>query len=294
MSFSPAVNETEMSSSILRIHAFCLNLFVFFSIVALSTADLAGESSLEDPMGLNPDGCIRSFYAISSSADAMPPSFQNYDNLTNVTVNGMTHNGSLIMEPTIGPMDAVILVNHARWKAITGFYLTKGSTIATVSDVKLGGLWSTMLIFLPVLGKDGARYNHVSARADVGMFGIEDADALSTCEFCATNTDVGDFSDRRAEVSLVSLALKRDDSANIDGDVRSLSGEYQIYGISELLAVFPEPSTVLTSGIGIIVFAVSSTSFIGLRYGSRSKRGMAMKVCGRCFDKLKAHRHAKL
>ena len=284
-----------MSIRVFRCHAFWLNWFVFFSIVTQSTAKLAVASSLVAPLGLKPGDTFRFIFVTSNTTDATSSNIRDYDNFVNANANEVTYNGAVINWLAIGSTDTVNAIDHIGTAPIAGVYSTDEKTkIATSTDVMAGGLWSGLLLSQPNLGIDKTPYNNVNVWTGTNGIGTEYATIRGGFGLGSSNTGMGFFPDPRGEVGFVPGSMDSYNWVETGGDVRSISDQYQMYGISELLTVCPEPSTLLASGLGILVIVVSSTSVKSIIYGLKSRRRMAIKVCARCIEKTKANRPARL
>ena len=265
------------SGTVLRNAAIACCLAVF----QLQTSVASAGVIVPIPGGLNEGDHFRIIFVTSGTIDGTSSNIADYNAFVNSQAQGATFEGHLIHWSAIGSTDAVDALHNTNTFASSAVYMVDGTKVssaytdATRSDP--GGLWSSALLAQPTEGIDGTQYpNPSSPNAFVWTGTAGNGTEYSTAIFGSyglgtlnygydPNTGTNIFANPQVQAGSISstqtgsnwVQIPNVNATNTPGlQARTLT--FQMYGISDELVVAPEPSTLLTSGVGIIAVALAA------------------------------------
>ncbi len=223
----------------------------------------AGE--IATPTTLHGGDQFRIIFVTPDKITGSSPTIGDYNNFVNTEAAGATYNGvtihwsAVVSTTTVNARDNIGLT-------ASGVYLANGNEVATSADTSGGGLWdaSTPLINQPVTDLSNNSYSGNTVWTGTTGIGttFKSATGGNIYNWGLGNSQspiiIGgtDFSSN-VGVGLLSSSGTGYNWISNQGIVDLNSNSYQIYGISDVLTVIPEPSTFLISGLGILVFGLA-------------------------------------
>ena len=223
---------------------------------------------ISTPNGLQGGDQFRIIFVTPVTINSTSSSISDYNTFVNNQAAGATYNGTLIHWSALVSTDAVSARDNAGMTS-SAVYLANGTEVATSADINgPNGLWSgNSLLAQPVKDITGNSY---SGPVWTGSSGVgteyvtmptpDGSGTKVTATWGAGNTtDVtvgGVHYVNQVEVG--TLNASGTGYAWISASsLATNSNSYQIYGISDVLTVVPEPSSFLISGLGILMVGLT-------------------------------------
>ena len=247
---------------------FCIAGFLFQSNMA------SAGIVIPTPANLNPGDHFRIIFVTSGTTPATSNDIAYYNDFVNAQAGGATYEGQLIQWYAIGSTPAVDAVTNTDSALSSPVYMVDGRKVAS-STMDLarggpGGLWSSSLIRQPTEGIDGKVYtsgfvwtgtagNGVEYSTEIfGGYGLGSNNrgfdpSTQTYLFSTPQVQVGSISASQTGSNWVQIP---NNSATDTPGLKSWTNAYQMYGMSQELTVTPEPSTLLSSAVGLFVVAL--------------------------------------
>ena len=252
--------------------AFGTSLFSSFNrrliatlMVLACNVGLAQAGALMTPTGLVTGDQFRVIFVTPGTTDATSADIATYDAFVTAQASGATYNGVLVNWRAVGSTSTVNAIDHIGTAAISGVYLNDGITkVASSTDNATDGLWSSSggLLAQPTKDLSGQSYSGVFVWTGTNGIGtVYNTVAGGNFGLGSTSNGNGYFPEVRTEVGIVPGTTIHNwvEAGGITG-VHPTTNTYQMYGISEVLTVVPEPSSLLSSGLGILVVALGRYS----------------------------------
>ena len=248
----------------------------FFSAVALAihgswqSHAFASPIDISTPNGLQAGSQFRIIFVTPGSTNAASLDISTYDTFVNQQAAGATYNGQTIHWSAIGSTDSIgasahIGVTGAAVYSVNG---TNGTNLAEVaSSDGTSGMWSgNNLINQPVTDLTGNPYTGLvwTGTSGVGTEYYTDVGG-GVMKYWGLGSSVSyPGFDNHIEVGSMNSVVYPSDWVSLGNSngLQLKTVSYQMYGISDLLTVsgasaVPEPSTLLISGLGIFVVALT-------------------------------------
>lgn len=207
-----------------------------FALVGSATAGF----DLATPVGLSPGQTFRFVFATAAFTDATNTDIAYYNAFVNTDANGATYNGSVVAWKAIASTQTQNAFTNVG-AASAPVYLTSGARVA--NDTTLTGLWSGSLLH-------AINWTISGPYTYVGLVWTGTASNGDTAAGLGTATPtVG--------------SVFQSNSGWIDGfeGPPASSRLGGLFGISEILTVpVPEPSSLVTAGIGVVLGLVVAGS----------------------------------
>ena len=169
----------------------------------------------------------------------------------------------------MGSTSSINAHDHLGTAPILGLYTVDGIKVASSTDASVGGLWEAVPLLAPIT-KDQFGNSYAGNSVWTGTNGIGTVyETVAGGKFGlgSTSNGGGYFPEFRTEVGLIGGTTGYDwVQVGGLGGVLPTTDFYQMYGISEVLTVVPEPSTLAIAGFGMVIVTLSR-----LR-GKRSKK----------------------
>ena len=242
-------------------------LVVFILILQGSLKEVfAGPIAIQEPKGLLGGDKFRIIFVTPGTTNATSSDINTYDAFVNSQAGGATYNGQLIHWSAIGSTATVDARDHIGQTG-SGVYMADGTQVAASARQAPGGLWwGEPLLAQPIQDLSGNQYT--SGFVWTGTCGIGTQYSTLVSGYGVVNWGLG------SNVILTVNNIVYDDLIEVGqlGSTPALSGgdyawisrgftegkqlntnQYQMYGISEVLTVVPEPSTLLSSVVGILI-----------------------------------------
>ena len=229
-------------------------------------AVFAAPIEIKAPKGLQGGDQFRIIFVTPGTTNAVSSDISTYDDFVNSQAGGATYNGQLIHWSAIGSTTTVDARDHIGLTS-SGVYLADGTQIATSAMQAPGGLWwAEPLLAQPIEDLSGNQFT--SGFVWTGTCGIGTQYATYVSGYGLVNWGLGSnviltvnntVYDNQIEVGQLGATadLSGGDYAWISRGAsigkKLNTDQYQMYGISDVLKVVPEPSTFLISGLGILV-----------------------------------------
>lgn len=226
----------------------------------------AAPIEIKEPKGLQGGDHFRIIFVTPGTTNAVSSDISTYDAFVNSQAAGATYNGQVIHWSAIGSTATVDARDHIG-QTNSGVYLADGTQIATSARQAPGGLWwADPLLAQPIQDLSGNQYT--SGFVWTGTCGIGTQYATLVSGYGVVKWGLG------SNVILTVNNTVYDDLIEVGqlGSTPALSGgdyawislgfstgkklntnQYQMYGISDVLTVVPEPSTFLISSMGILI-----------------------------------------
>jgi len=226
---------------------------------------LAQAGALVTPTGLVTGDHFRVIFVTPGTTDATSADIATYDAFVTAQASGATYNGVLVNWRAVGSTSTVNAIDHIGTAAISGVYLNDGTTkVASSADNATDGLWSSFggLLAQPTKDLSGQSYSGVFVWTGTNGIGtVYNTVRGGNFGLGSTSNGNGYFPEVRTEVGIVPGTTSHNwvEAGGITG-VHPTTNTYQMYGISEVLTVVPEPSSLLCSGMGILVVALGRYS----------------------------------
>ncbi len=252
---------------------------LLFSFFCLSMMAVAEAGPIYAPIELKRGDTFRVIFVTSGKINAQSTNIADYDQFVNQQANGATYGGALIHFSAIASIATTAtnppLVNArdhinsgSNSQAIAGVFMVDGTKVATNSGTATNGLFSGSILTNPNQGISGTVYSDVNVwtgtagngltyqTAFYGYYGLgssNDGRLLSdpnpTPYFPSPVAEVGYLGTTNA--SSYSWLSK----GGIPG-VQATTSEFQMYGISDVMTVVPEPSSLIGFTLGTLILAV--------------------------------------
>ncbi len=191
----------------------------------------AGGVALSTPAGLSPGDSFRFVFVTDGTTGASSTNIADYNSFVNAQAGGATYNGSVVTWDAIGSTSSASAINNVGQFAFP-VYLADG-TLVTTSTTSTG-LWSGSLQKPIDEDLSGALQPHFAVFTGTRTSGVASADPLGNF----SNITIGNSSSTNA--------------VWVQGVAAPNFLSERMYGISEVLTVVPEPSTLLMAGTAII------------------------------------------
>jgi hypothetical protein len=226
----------------------------------------AAPIEIKEPKGLHGGDQFRIIFVTPGTTDALSADISTYDDFVNSQAGGATYNGQVIHWSAIGSTPNVDARDHIG-QTSSGVYLADGTLIATSAMRVPGGLWWADPLFAQPI-EDLSSNQYTSGFVWTGTCGIGTQYATYVSGYGLVKWGLG------SNVNLTVNNIVYDNQIEVGqlGATPQLSGgdyawisrgfsvgkklntnQYQMYGISDVLTVVPEPSTFLISGLGILI-----------------------------------------
>ncbi len=218
----------------------------------------AGPIDIATPTGLQSGDQFRIIFVTPGTTNAMSSDISTYDAFVNQQAAGATYNGQTIHWSAIGSTDSVGASVHI---GVTGaaVYTVSGTNLSEVaSSDGTSGLWSgNALISEPTRDLAGNQYTGVvwTGTSGVGTeYATDVGGGVTKYWGLGTSVSFPGF-DNHVEVGNLNAIVNPYDwiSLGYSNGLQFNTNSYQIYGISDVLTAIPEPSTFVTSGLGILM-----------------------------------------
>ena len=226
----------------------------------------AAPIEIKEPKGLQGGDQFRIIFVTPGTTNAVSSDISTYDAFVNLQAAGATYNGQVIHWSAIGSTATVDARDHIG-QTSSGVYLADGTQIATSAKQAPGGLWwAEALLAQPIEDLNGNQYT--SGFVWTGTCGIGTQYATFVSGYGLVKWGLGSnvtltvnntVYDNQIEVGQLGSTpvSSGGDYAWISrgfSDGKKLNtNQYQVYGISDVLTVVPEPSAFLISGLGIVI-----------------------------------------
>lgn len=250
----------------------------FLSAVALvihgswQSPALAGPIAIQTPTGLQGGDQFRIIFVTPGTTDATSSDISTYDTFVNQQAAGATYYGQTIHWSAIGSTDSIGAMAHIGVTGAPVYTVNDKNGLSQVaSSDGTSGLWSgNELINEPTFDLAGNLYTGLAWTGTSGV-GTEYATTPANVIVAwglGTSVAVPGF-ENHVEVGSLNSEVNPYDwvSFGYTFGVQLKSTQYQMYGISDVLTVVPEPSTFLISGLGIFV--------VGLARKLRKRNGIS-------------------
>ena len=223
---------------------------------------LAGEIGTQTT--LHGGDQFRIIFVTPDKITGSSPTISDYNTFVNTEAAGATYNGvtvhwsAVVSTTTVNAKDNIGLTT-------SGVYLSNGNEVATSADTNAGGLWAGgSLINQPITDLSNNSYDGSTVWTGTSGVGttFSSVNGGNTYNWGLGNSQspiiigVTDYGNNSG-VGLLSSSGTGYNWISNQGNVALNSNSYQIYGISDVLTVVPEPSTFLISGLGILMIGLA-------------------------------------
>ena len=231
---------------------------VLATLIAIAGSAQAG--SIQTPAGLVKGDNFRIVFVTPGTIQATSASMQNYDSFVNLQAGNTTYGGNLISWQALGSTNSINAYDHIGIAPILGVYTVDGIKVASSTDTSVGGLWEGVPLLAPIT-KDQFGNSYAGNFVWTGTNGIGNVyEPVAGGKFGlgSTSNGGGYFPEFRTEVGLIGGTTGYDwiEVGGLGG-VLPTTDLYQMYGISEVLTVVPEPSTLAIAGFGMVIVTLS-------------------------------------
>lgn len=254
-------------------------ILLCFAVLQLQTRVASAGVVIQVPVGLKPDAHFRIIFVTSGTIDATSNNIADYNAFVNSQAQGATFNGQVIHWSAIASTDSVNALMNTDSYSSAAIYMVDGRTqissaYSDATRASAGGLWSCALLAQPTQGIDGTVYNNATVWTGTSGNGIEYATnifgsyGLGTQNYGTNpNTGINVFSTPKVQIGFISASqtgsnwvqLPNISATNTPG-LQTRTNLYQMYAISDDLTLLPEPSTLLSTGVGLLVMVLVATS----------------------------------
>ena len=232
---------------------------------ALNGTAFANPIAIQVPTGLKTGDQFRIIFVTPGTTDATSPDIGTYDTFVNQQAGGATYNGQTIHWSAIGSTDSIGAKDHI---GVTGaaVFMANGQEVAASDDS--AGLWSgnaplhdpsqdlagnvyTGSIWTGTSGIGTEYYTKVPDIGDVTWgLGTDVMGVIDTGKDYSHRIEIGALNSNVSPYDWVSRGFGE--------GLQLRDTQLQMYGISDVLTVVPEPSSFLISGLGIVMIGLAS------------------------------------
>ena len=262
----------------LRFGQINLTRAMLISCFCLSMLSVADAGSITAPSELKPGDAFRLIFVTSGKINATSNDIRDYDRFVNEQAQGATYGGATIhftaivsLTTTATNPPLVTAINHINFggnsRPIAGVFMADGTIVATNSGRETNGLFSGHVLTNPNLGIDATVYNdvqiwtgsagncHAYRTTRYGYYGLG---STNDGRLLTDPNPTPYFSSPVAEVGYLGTTNATSYSwlsrGGIPG-VQPTSLEFQMYAISDVLTVVPEPSSLIGVTLGSLILA---------------------------------------
>jgi len=205
--------------------------FIVLGLISGIGRAVAGGITLSTPSGLSPGDTFRFVFVTDGFTSATSSDIADYNNFVNTQAGRATYNGSVVTWDAIGSTSSVNAIDNVGQSAAP-LYLADGTFVT--SSTTSTGLWSGSLQHAIDEDLSGALKAFLAVFTGTTRSGVSSNDPLGNFS-SITDGDTGDVNARWVQsVAIPSFLSER------------------MYGISQVLTVVPEPSSLWLAGTGII------------------------------------------
>jgi len=252
---------------------------LFFSFFCLSMMAVAEAGPIAAPIELKRGDTFRVIFVTSGKINAQSTNIADYDQFVNQQANGATYGGALIHfsaiasiattatnPPSVNARDHINSGSNSQ--AIAGVFMVNGTKVATNSGTAANGLFSAAVLTDPNRGIDGTVYSGVNVWTgssgnglayNTALFGYYGLGSTNDGRLLSAPNPAPYFPDPVAEVGYLGLTDPSGygwlSKGGIPG-VQATTSEFQMYAISNVLTVVPEPSSLIGCTLGTLILAV--------------------------------------
>ena len=252
---------------------------LFFSFFCLTMMASAEAGPIFHPGDLKRGDTFRLIFVTSGKINAQSSNIADYDQFVNQQANGATYDGNLIHFTAIASTattatspPSVNAIDHinggSNSQAIAGVFMVDGTKVATNSGTAANGLFSAAVLTDPNRGIDGTVYSGVNVWTgsagngltyNTALFGYYGLGSTNDGRLLSAPDPAPYFPDPVAEVGYLGLTDPSGygwlSKGGIPG-VQATTSEFQMYAISNVLTVVPEPSSLIGCTLGTLILAV--------------------------------------
>ena len=231
----------------------------------------ANPIAISTPTGLNVGDQFRFIFVTPSPVtDATSSDITHYNNLVNTYAGGFSYNGitltasAIVSTTTVGAVPGVDAITNVGVDNVA-VYMAGGSEVATSDANAAGGLfYADTLMNQPVQDLSGTSHttgyvwtgssgNGVEYYTNVGtseapVYKYWGAGSSVTYPGFDNHVEVGDLSSTSGYTWL---------SLGYTTGLQDKTQSFQLYGISQVFTVVPEPSSLMISGLGILMVGLA-------------------------------------
>ena len=255
--------------SILRQFAamvFCITGLLFQTNIA------SAGVVIQTPVGVGPTDHFRIIFVTSGMTTATSNNIADYNAFVNAQAGGATYNGQVIQWSAIASTTTTNAYANTNSGTSAAVYTVDGTEVASSTTRNAGGLWSSNLMTQPTEGIDGTKYTNIMAWTGTSGNGLEYSTTIFGGYGLGSNnygynpySQMNVFSAPQVQVGLISTSnsgsswvQEPNKSATVTPGLSTWTNTFQMYAISQELTMAPEPSTLLSAVLGVLVI-----SFIG-------------------------------
>ena len=252
---------------------------LLFSFFCLSMMAVAEAGPIYAPIELKRGDTFRVIFVTSGKINSQSTNIADYDQFVNQQANGATYGGALVHFSAIASIATTAtnpplvnardhINNGSNAQAIAGVFMADGTKVATNSGNATNGLFSGYVLTNPNQGIDGTVYSDVNVWTGTAGNGLTYQTALYGYYGLGSSNDGRLLSDPNptpyfpspvAEVGYLGTTNASSYSwlskGGIPG-VQATTSEFQMYAISDVLTVVPEPSSLIGFTLGTLILAV--------------------------------------
>jgi len=195
----------------------------------------AGGIALSTPAGLTPGDTFRFVFITDDVMSASSSNIADYNDFVNTEAEGATYNGSIVSWVAIGSTSSVNAINNVGQSA-SPVYLADGTFVT--SSTTSTGLWSGSLQNPIDEDLSGSLLKNLAVLTGTTTSGVASRDPLGNFS-SITDGDSGNTNGRWVQALAIPSFLSE-----------------RMYGISQVLTVVPEPSSLVMAGTAIIGISI--------------------------------------
>ena len=224
---------------------------------------------IQTPVGVGPTDHFRIIFVTSGMTTATSNNIADYNAFVNAQAGGATYEGQVIQWSAIGSKNAVNAYTNTSSGTNSAVYMVDGTKVASSTTRNAGGLWSSKLLAQPTEGIDGTKYSSGMVWTGTSGNGLEYSTTIfggyglgsnnsgynpysQMNVFSAPQVQVGFISTSQSGSSWVQVPNR---SATDTPGLSTWTNTYQMYAISQELTMAPEPSTLISAVVGLLVIA---------------------------------------
>jgi hypothetical protein len=222
---------------------------------------------IQTPVGVSPTDHFRIIFVTSGMTSATSNNIADYNAFVNQQAGGATYQGQVIQWTAIASTNAVNAYTNTSSGTNSAVYMVDGTEVASSTTRATGGLWSSSLISQPTEGIDGTNYTNAMIWTGTSGNGLEYSTSIFGGYGLGSNnsgynpySQMNVFSAPQVQVGIVSASnlgsswvQEPNRSATVTPGLSTWTNTFQMYAISQELTMAPEPSTLLSAVVGLLV-----------------------------------------
>ena len=222
---------------------------------------------IQTPVGVGPTDHFRIIFVTSGTTTATSNNIADYNAFVNSQAGGATYQGQVIQWSAIASTNTVSAYSNTNSGTNSAVYMVDGTEVASSTTNRAGGLWSSTLLAPPNEGINGTKYTSGMVWTGTSGNGLEYSTAIFGGYGLGSNNSgynpyshVNVFSAPQVQVGFISTSQlgsswvqEPNMSATVTPGLSTWTNTHQMYAISQELTMAPEPSTLLSAVVGLLV-----------------------------------------